>query len=542
MADALSADFVVVGSGIIGSLVARKLALAGASVIILEAGPRVTRGELVARFRNSPRRSDWMSPYPPAAWAPHPVYQPEPNNYLMQAGPYPYAAEYIRQVGGTTWHWAAHAWRNLPNDFRVKSLYDVGVDWPMTYEDLEPFYQEAEEIMGVSGAPNTGSPRKRPFPMEPVAEPYAMRRLRERLASDYQVVSNTTARNSRPYDGRPACCGNNSCQPICPIDAQYHGGLAAEAAEGAGARLLPNANVYKLEHDEKGRIAAALYYDPDKASHRVAGKTFIVAANGIESPRLLLVSASDKFPKGLANSSDMVGRNLMDHPSTSLTFDADEDVWLGRGPQSPSSINTMRDGAFRSQHSPYRLDFTNISRVDGATKSLIAAGIYGSELEKRLRFSAAREMNVKNVLEVLPDPEHRITLSSEKDAMGIPKPEAHYAIADYTRRGHERSQQDFRRIAELMGGTNLRFSKDGDFANNQHICGTLSMGSDPKTSVCDQWGRAHDHENLFLASTGVLPTSATCNSTENGLAVALRAVAHILGQHNTSTAGGEART
>jgi choline dehydrogenase-like flavoprotein len=544
MADTLSADFVVVGSGIIGSLVARKLVLSGASVIILEAGPRVTRGELVARFRNSPRRSDWMSPYPPAAWAPHPVYQPEPNNHLVQAGPYPYAAEYIRQVGGTTWHWAAHAWRNVPNDFKIKSLYGVGVDWPITYEDLEPFYQEVEEIIGVSGAPDTGSPREKPFPMEPVAEPYAMRRLRERLVSDYQVVSNTTARNSRPYDGRPACCGNNSCQPICPIDAQYHGGLAAEAAEADGAKLIPNANVYKLEHDEKGRIAAALYYDPDKVSHRVTGKTFIVAANGIESPRLLLLSASDKFPKGLANNSDMVGRHLMDHPSTSLTFDADEEVWLGRGPQSPSSINTMRDGGFRSEHAPYRLDFTNISRVDGATKSLIAAGVYGSELEKRLRFSAAHEMNVKNVLEVLPDPEHRITLSSEKDAMGIPKPQAHYAIADYTKRGHERSQQDFRRIAELMGGTNLRFSKDGEFANNQHICGTLSMGIDPKISVCDGYGRSHDHENLFLASTGVLPTSATCNSTENGLAVALRGVAHMLGQQGASlgAAVGEAKT
>jgi choline dehydrogenase-like flavoprotein len=262
MADALSADFVVVGSGIIGSLVARKLALTGASVIVLEAGPRVTRGELVARFRNSPRRGDWMSPYPSAAWAPHPIYQPESNNYLMQAGPYPYEAEYIRQVGGTTWHWAAHAWRNVPNDFKIKSLYGVGVDWPMTYDDLEPFYQEAEETMGVSGAPNTGSPRNKPFPMEPVAEPFAMRRLRERLASDYPVVTNTTARNSRPYDGRPACCGNNSCQPICPIDAQYHGGLAAESAEAAGATLVANANVYKLEHDEKGRIAAALYYDP----------------------------------------------------------------------------------------------------------------------------------------------------------------------------------------------------------------------------------------------------------------------------------------
>ena len=144
-------------------------------------------------------------------------------------------------------------------------------------------------------------------------------------------------------------------------------------------------------------------------------------------------------------------------------------------------------------------------------------------------------MNVKNVLEVLPDPEHRITLSSEKDAMGIPKPEAHYSIDDYTRRGHERSQQDFRRIAELMGGTNLRFSKEGEFANNQHICGTLSMGKDPKSSVCDQWGRAHDHENLFLASTGVLPTSSTCNSTENGLAVALRSVSHILEQQGAVT-------
>jgi choline dehydrogenase-like flavoprotein len=115
--------------------------------------------------------------------------------------------------------------------------------------------------------------------------------------------------------------------------------------------------------------------------------------------------------------------------------------------------------------------------------------------------------------------------------MGIPKPETHYSIADYTRRGHERSQQDFRRIAELMGGSNLRFSKEGSYANNQHICGTLSMGNDPNSSVCDQWGRAHEHDNLYLAGTGVLPTCGTCNSTENGLAVALRTTHRILAEH-----------
>lgn len=418
----------------------------------------------------------------------------------------------------------------MPNDFRIHSLYGVGVDWPFGYDELEPYYQEAEEIMGVSGAPNTGSPRTKPFPMQPVAEPWAMQRLRERLAPVYPVVGNTTARNSRSYDGRPPCCGNNSCQPICPIDAQYHGGLAVDAALAAGAKLQANANVFKLEHDGAARITAVHYYDPDKVAHRVTGKTFIVAANGIESPRLLLLSQSAKFPQGLANSRDMVGRHLMDHPSTSLTFDADEDVWLGRGPQSPSSINTMRDGEFRARHAPYRLDFTNISRVDGATRALLAEGVYGAEFERRLRHSAAREMNVKNVLEVLPDPRHRITLSDQKDALGLPKPQTHYSIDDYTRAGHVRSQQDFKRIAELMGGTNLRFSKDGDFANNQHICGTLSMGTDPAVSVCDPWGRAHDHDNLYLASTGVLPTSSTCNSTLNGIAVALRSAQHILSQ------------
>ena len=530
MADATSADFVVVGSGIIGALVARKLALAGAGVLILEAGPRVTRAELVARFRNSPRRGDWMSPYPSYPWAEHPVFQPADNGYLMQGGPYPYPAEYVRVVGGTTWHWAAQAWRNVPNDFKIKSLYGVGVDWPFGYDALEPYYQEAEEIMGVSGAPNTGSPRTKPFPMEPVVEPYAMRRIRERLAGTFEVVGNTTARNSRSYGGRPPCVGNNSCQPICPVDAQYTGGHAVEAAEAAGVRLLPNANVYKLEHDSAGRIVAANYYDPDKGSHRVTGKVFIVAANGIESPRLLLLSASDAFPNGLANSTDMVGRHLMDHPSTSLTFDGDEELWLGRGPQSPSSINTMRDGAFRSEHAPYRLDFTNISRVDSTTSSLVAAGVYGDAFAQRLRFSAGHELSVKNVLEVLPDPERRITLGPEKDQMGLPKPMTHYSIDDYTRKGHLRSQQDFRAIAELLGGTNLRFSAEGSFANNQHICGTLSMGTDPKVSVCDEWGRAHDHENLYLAGTGVLPTCSTCNSTENGLAVALRTVDHILAQ------------
>ena len=527
----LSADFVIIGAGVIGAMMGAKLARSGASVLMLEAGGASDRGVFVARFRNTSRRGDLMAPYPSIPTAPHPIYRPEDNNYLVQAGPEPYKAEYIRQVGGTSWHWAAQAWRNVPNDFKTQSLYGVGKDWPFDYDDLEPYYQEVEEIMGVGGSTETGSPRSKPFPMGEVAVPYAMQRLTDRLKGHFNVVSNTVARNSRSFDGRPPCCGANNCQPVCPIDAQYHGGIAVKQALAAGVKMEIHANVFQLEHDAQGRIVAANYYDVDKNVHRVTGKTFILASNGIESPRLLLLSKSDKFKNGLANEYDHVGRNLMDHPSTSLAFDADEDVWLGRGPQSPSSINAMRDGAFRSEHAPYRVDFTNMSRVDGATSALIQQGVYGKEFDEKLRHIAAREMSMKTVLEVLPHPDNRIDLADEKDSMGIPKPRAHYRIDEYTFKGHKRAQKDFAKIAELMGGTNLRYSKDGAYSNNQHICGTLSMGKDPKDCVVDQYGRAWDHENLYMASTGLLPTSSTCNSTMNALAVAMRTAQYILSQN-----------
>jgi choline dehydrogenase-like flavoprotein len=548
MSHELSADIVVIGSGICGSLVAERLARTGASVLILEAGPRVTRNQLVLYYRNAPRKGDWMAPYPPTRWAPHPTYEPDwgsatdqdkpnvarqgsnekGNGYLVQAGPTPYPAEYIRIVGGTTWHWAAHMWRLLPNDFRIRSLYGVGKDWPVTYDELDPYYQEGEERTGVSGAPNTGSPRTRPFPMEPVAEPWAMRRFRERLEpGGYPVVANTTARNSRAYDGRPPCCGANNCQPICPVDAQYHGGLAAASAEAAGAKLLANAVVYRIEHDPAGRIAAVHYFDPDRVSHRVTGKSFVLAANGIESPKLLLMSVSDKYPNGIANGSGMVGRNLMDHPSSSLTFDAEDELWLGRGPQSPASINIFRDGPFRSEHAAFRLDFTNISQVRSAAEDLITAGVYGPELERQLRYRAAHQCNVKNVPEVLPHPDNRVVLSDQKDELGLPKPQVHFALGDYLHRCMDVARREYTRIAELMGGTNLRFTPEREYANNQHIMGTTSMGNDPKDSVVDRFGRAHDHENLFIAGTGIMPTGATVNPTLTALALAFRTADQI---------------
>jgi choline dehydrogenase-like flavoprotein len=134
---------------------------------------------------------------------------------------------------------------------------------------------------------------------------------------------------------------------------------------------------------------------------------------------------------------------------------------------------------------------------------------------------------VKNVLEVLPNPENRVMLSAQKDAFGILTPKISYSFDNYALKGMQVAAEHYRRIASIMGGTNLRPSKEGQYENNQHITGTMSMGDDPKISVVDPFGRAHDHENLFVVSTGVMPTAATCNSTLTALALGLRSAQHL---------------
>ncbi|MYN27408.1 GMC family oxidoreductase [Duganella levis] len=525
-----SADVVVIGGGICGSLLARKLALAGSSVLMLESGPRVQRGELVERYRHSAFKSDFMAPYPFSEKAPHPTFTPEANKYIEQTGPHAFQAQYIRMLGGTSWHWAAQMWRNLPNDFRIQSAYGVGKDWPLSYDELEPYYYEAEVIAGVGGSPDTGSPRSKPFPMDRVPASYFQQRVTERLAPKFDVQDDCTARNSRSFDGRPACCGNNNCMPVCPIDAQYHGGISASSAEQAGVQIVTEAVVYQFEHDDSGAITAVNYYDWNKVSHRVTGKTFVLAANAIESAKLLLMSTSAKFPNGMANSTGNVGRNLCDHPAIGLTFDMDEPVWPGRGPVSPCSIGQFRDGAFRAEHAAFRIDISNASQVASVTKELIGEGVYGVKLDGAIRDRASRRVSIKNALEQLPDPNNRVTLSSKKDALGLPTPSIFWNIDDYVIKGTEATRQRYDEIAKQLGGTNVKHSKAGAFSNRQHITGTLSMGKDAATSVTDPFGRAHDHANLFMVGTGVMPTVGTCNVTLTAVALALRTADKILSE------------
>ncbi|XUW92954.1 GMC family oxidoreductase [Burkholderia sp. M6-3] len=521
------ADIVVVGSGVAGAIVAHQMAQAGKSVILLEAGPRMPRWEIVERFRNQADKMDFMAPYPPSKWAPHPEYYP-PNNYLILKGEHKFNSQYIRAVGGTTWHWAASAWRFMPNDFRMKTVYGVGRDWPMQYEELEPYYQRAEEELGVWGPTDEelGSPRSQPYPMAPLPLSYNEQTIKSKLNafdSRYHVVTEPVARNSRPYDGRPTCCGNNNCMPICPIGAMYNGIVHVEKAEQAGARLIANAVVYKLEVGTDKRITAALYKDAQGNEHRVEGKYFVLAANGIETPKIMLMSQSHDFPNGVGNSSDMVGRNLMDHPGTGVTFYADEKLWPGRGPQEMTSLIGFRDGAFRSTEAAKKIHLSNLSRVDQETQKIFKQGklIKPAELDAQIRDRSARFVEFDCFHEILPQPENRIVPSrTETDAIGIARPEITYRIDDYVKRGAAHTREVYANAAKVLGGTDVRF--DDEFAPNNHITGATIMGSDPRDSVVDKHCRTLDHPNLFISSSATMPTVGTVNVTLTIAALALR--------------------
>lgn len=530
-----SPQLCVIGAGVAGGLVAKRAAEAGMRVTILDCGPRLDRAELLERFRQSANQS-LMAPYPEVEHAPQPGV-PRTDDYLIQKGPDPYDQQYIRAVGGTTWHWGAATWRYLPNDMRIKSLYGVGRDWPISYDDIEPWYYEAEVELGVAGPDGAAfdGPRSKPYPMPAAPLSYLDQVFKKHAeALGETVIAAPQCRNNQQvYDGRPPCCGNANCMPLCPIGAQYSGNMSVEKAEAAGAELIENAVVHFLEVGEDGRIVAARYLTPEGEEFRIEAERFVLAANGIESPKIMLMSRQENAPDGVGNSSDMVGRNLMDHPGSGSRWYSDEPLWPGRGPMILTGLVSMRDGDFRRQVAARKLQPSNFNIVDWVTPEAIDEGLTGKELREAVRYRSTHRMILWGLHEQLPDPSNRIVPSTEKltDKLGIPRPEIHYRVDDYTWASIREAHSFAERLAQFYGADAVEH--DEGFSGNNHIMGATIMGDDPRDSVVDGDCRTHDHPNLWISSSSTFPSGSSVNSTLTIAALATRMAAHIVEEART---------
>jgi choline dehydrogenase-like flavoprotein len=516
------ADVVIVGSGVAGALCAYRLAQAGVRVLMLEAGPRIERADIIQAFQTSPH-FDYSSGYPNPDWAPRPDWGNPADDYIEQRGAWVNRMEYLRVVGGTTWHWGGSTQRMRPEDFRLASLHQRGIDWPLSYDALEPDYADAERELGVAGdaAADPGLPRSTPYPMPPVPGSYAENYLSERLrALGLTFMLRPAARNTRAHDGRSPCQGFGTCAPICPSGAQYSAMVHIDKAERLGARVLENCRVDRLTTDAAGNITYANFTRADGRSGRARGRLFAVAANGIETPRLLLMSASDSYPGGLANRSGQVGRNFMDHPGLLLQMSLPDPVYSGRGPVSTRVSVDFSEGPFRQQHAAWQLDTTNILDVHAESLKLLAGALSPPQLDQVLRERLLRQCRIVAHLEQLPDPANRVVLHpSRRDRAGQPAIQLHYSIGDYEQAGMVQLRALFARIGRHLGATEAEVSGP---QGHHHLMGTTRMGHDPRDSVTDSHGRTHDHANLFVLGSSLFPTGGTANPTLTIAALALR--------------------
>jgi glucose dehydrogenase len=555
-------DVIVVGAGVAGGMVAYRLAQAGARVLILEAGNRnARRAQMVGAYATATVKT----PHSPYVQVENDIKAPSPdstNDYYDQ--PFPavppappvtqYKSFYERRTGGSTWHWLGHTPRMLRSDFEMKTRYGGGrdfpagiVDWPITYDDLEPWYCEAEREMGVAGSHEEwdglfDSPRSKPFPMSMIWPSYSDNWIAERIngksfeGAKYRVRSTPSARNSTLYDGRPPCAGNSICVPLCPIGAKYDGTVHVAKAIAEGATLWEQCVVTKLEKDPDGSVHVVNYVTYGGVRAAVSAAIVIIAAHAIETPRLLLMS-------GLANKSDQVGRNLMDHLSKSAFGIAPEKLFPFRGPPSTSGIESFRDGVFRRKRAGFRVSLNN----DGwARKSAPYAEIIdmvtrqkliGADLQTALFERVTKQVRLSCSVEVSPDPNNRVELSTTLiDFWKLPRPKITFTPSPYSFNGLAQAIKTFKDIFRLIGATELDFGADPKgYDGAGHIMGTCRMGKNSKTSVVDAQCRTHDHRNMFIVGSAVFPTAGSPNPTLTIAALALRAAQDIAKQLGVKT-------
>jgi len=518
-------DVVVVGSGPGGAVAAKRYAEAGFSVVCLEQGEypdytSIRSSELEFELTKD-RVFSW-----------NPITRKAPSDYPIDDTESDVAPLMWNGVGGSSVLYAA-AWHRLkPSDFRVRTLDGVAVDWPVTYEDLAPFYDKVDEDFSVSGiAGDTASPHFEvplpPFPMGDLEKRFAQ--AHDRLGWHWWPGTNAIATvkhgNLAPCVRRASCMWGCFDGAKASVDRTHWPRIIK-----LGGKLVQRARVLRVETDKTGLATGVAYIDRDSGQeHFQPGRIVIVAGNGIGTPRLLLNSATNRHPDGLGNSSGFVGKCLMMHPFSSVTglFGDFFENWQGPWGQRLYSLQfseTQKDAGFVRGAKWQLMGTGGPLNTTGAFPW--GQGAWGHEFHEAVRRRFGHSAYWAVLAEDLPEESNRVTLdTSTRDSDGMPGVKLHYRASDNTRRllayNEEMASLSMREAGayETLVAPSVR-------ETGWHILGTARMGDDPATSVVDGYGRVHDVANLFICDGSVMPTSGSVNPTGTVAALSLRAADH----------------
>ena len=515
-------DVVIVGAGASGSVYASVLAKAGKKVLLLDSGPDWELSDLISS-------EIWGRRVKPAG-APILLEGKNPMAYAAQGG---------WGVGGAALHYFANFPRLLPTDFRMKSEHGRGHDWPISYQDVAPFYDKVAREIGVSGdakAEEKWRPAGEAYPMPPMK---TFRNgdiwMKGFEAAGIPMVPAPVGMNSVEFKGRPACLYDGWCHVGCPIGALANPQVTYLGdARKAGAEVRAWSIVSRVLTNQAGtRVTGVEYYDDKHQKQTQEASVVVLAAWSAQNPRLLLNSATDKHPKGLGNASGLVGRYMMSHHVANTWAMFDEDVQNHMGTVAVQYMSYERypkkshDGVFGSSF------ITAGFAVKTADLANSRADLYGPELADYMKRAARNLAGVKAFGEEQPNMENRVELASEKDEFDMPLGRLTHSFDSDAVALWNANLEEGLKIAKASGAKEA-WSARGTMPTS-HLLGGTIMGTSAVNSVVDSYGQSHEIPNLWVAGPGIFPTEGASNPTFTIFALSQRGAERMASQWGTLT-------
>jgi choline dehydrogenase-like flavoprotein len=526
-------DFAIVGSGAAGGILAKELSAAGHTVVVLEQGPRLMQAdfdhdEFGAFFRNGHINDPATQPQ---TFRPTPQEATTAQRILI----------YGRMVGGSNAHFTGNFWRLRPIDFNEASVLGgiagtALADWPITYDELEPYYTKAEWELGVSGEQGPSDPkRSRPYPMPPLpvkSSGVLMDRAAKALGLHSQAAP--MAINSQFYDGRPPCQHCGFCLFfMCEFGAKSTSMAAMlPRAEATGrCEVRPNSYAARVETGPDGRATGVSYFDAQKRLHLQRARAVVLCANGAETPRLLLNSHTARFPQGLANSSGIVGKHLMFNTYFGVNATFEHPLNEYKSVQNTRIVMDFYDtdakrgfyggGGIDARFGKYPIIFALGGLPPGSPT-------WGEGYARALADQFSRSMYFGTHGTSLPIDANSVSLDpSLKDAWGLPCLRVTYTDHPDDLKCAEFLVARATEIAHAAGARKVWSDGVAPQRASVHLLGTCRMGDDPRTSVVDRVHRTHDVRNLFICDGSSMVTSSRGQPTATISALAFRAGEHI---------------